>query len=76
MSTLTPAQRDALVAPPRDYLAEAQNAIEDAELDQYEDVQALALLGIGQQLRRIADQMERPDPDAAMRAYLAKEGRK
>ena len=59
----------------RDYLAEAEVATARAEGDQYEDVQAIALVGIGQQLRRIADQMEPPDPDAAMRAYLAREGR-
>ena len=103
---------------PRDYLAEAETlATTDAPYDMH---MATALLGIGQQLRRIADQMayplvtlaavpaetdgelekpklrtsdgvdvvaalharleavkaEPPDPDAAMRAYLAKEGRK
>ena len=54
----------------RDYLAEAENALERAELDQYEDVQTRALLGIGQQLRRIADTFT-PDPEyreAALKA--------
>lgn len=35
----------------------------------------LAILGVGQQLRRIADQMEPADPDVAVRVYLAREGR-
>jgi len=57
---------------PRDYLAELEELVGTSRLS-YETL--AGLLGIGQQLRRIADQMEPPDPDAAMRAYLAREGR-
>jgi hypothetical protein len=72
----------------RDYLAEAEVATPRAELDQHEYIQALIQLGIGQQLRRIADQMEPHTvqvaegvvaeaqfPNLQIRAYLAREGR-
>ena len=65
----------------RDYLADLEQHIGDASLDGpgLTSETLGALLGIGQQLKRIADPMEPheiPDPDASLRAYLAREGRK
>jgi len=43
-----------------DYLAEAEAAATIVTLEQFDQLSAMALLSIGQQLRRIADLMERP----------------
>ena len=65
-----------MTAPNIDFLTAATTSWRLAESDaELARAGTEALLGIGQQLRRIADQMEPPDPDAAMRAYLAREGR-
>ena len=72
-----------------DYLAEAEGAFDRADVTTPVYLEVGALLGIGQQLRRIADQMEphavlvadgvaaeAQFPNLQIRAYLAREGRK
>ncbi|HEY5482793.1 MAG TPA: hypothetical protein VIK31_03140 [Propionibacteriaceae bacterium] len=58
----------------RDYLAEAMETLEHAELDTPTYLTTAALLSVATDVRRIADQMEQPDPNATLRAYLAREG--
>jgi len=79
-----------MTAPNIDFLTAAIRSWRIAETeDQWTIANTEALLGIGQQLRRIADQWEQPlEPvttvlaetqypgDDAFRAYLAREGRK
>jgi hypothetical protein len=51
-----------------DYLADAMETFKHAELDTPTYLTSAALLGIGQQLRRIADQMEPAVEKSAVKA--------
>jgi hypothetical protein len=60
----------------RDYMAMLDDLMSQP-LPEGESFELLELTtaAIGQQLSRIADHLERTEPDATMRAYLAREGR-